>query len=381
MDRTASPAEQNVRVPHRRHGSPLSDEGNDPRNHRTSTTSTGLGANGSFVLGPGRCGSTMLSDILNSHPRVLSLSEFLTFLGSRSFLPGKIDGPAYWRRLSEQTLFFRNVMTPENAPREFLYPRVNGRYPLTHVPPLLATTLPHLSDDPDRLFDELEEFVRHLPRQEMEQHHAALFDHLAKKFDRDIWIERSGLSLMYARIAPSLFPRSKLVFMFRDGRDVALSLQAFRPARTIIWSWIWLRRLGLNPVSIDNPWGRSRLFSLSERVLAPVHPTGWMLRTPPPLEQCAAFWSALTRNALACIRDLPTEQCHILRYERLTSDPAHEICKLMTFLGVDVSPDWLERAARIPEQREPRWKQLPPAQQRNLSEWTQVARREVDALT
>ena len=29
-----------------------------------------------FVVGTGRCGSTMLSNMLREHPKVLSLSEF-----------------------------------------------------------------------------------------------------------------------------------------------------------------------------------------------------------------------------------------------------------------------------------------------------------------
>lgn len=42
-----------------------------------------------FIVGTGRCGSTMLSNMLRKHPDVLSLSEFLvavTDLGSRTAL-------------------------------------------------------------------------------------------------------------------------------------------------------------------------------------------------------------------------------------------------------------------------------------------------------
>ena len=33
-----------------------------------------------FIVGTGRCGSTMLSNMLREHPKVLSLSEFLPSL-------------------------------------------------------------------------------------------------------------------------------------------------------------------------------------------------------------------------------------------------------------------------------------------------------------
>ena len=45
---------------------------------------------GAFVLSSGRSGSTMLSDILASHPDIASLSEVLTYLGTRSLLPGRV---------------------------------------------------------------------------------------------------------------------------------------------------------------------------------------------------------------------------------------------------------------------------------------------------
>lgn len=49
------------------------------------------GHSGTFVLGPGRCGSTMVSDIVNLHPEIFSLFEFFSTQGARSQLPRKIS--------------------------------------------------------------------------------------------------------------------------------------------------------------------------------------------------------------------------------------------------------------------------------------------------
>ncbi len=38
-----------------------------------------------FVLSTGRCGSTTLSNILNLHPAILSISEFVSFTGIAAF--------------------------------------------------------------------------------------------------------------------------------------------------------------------------------------------------------------------------------------------------------------------------------------------------------
>ena len=38
-----------------------------------------------FVVGTGRCGSTMLSNMLREHPQVLSLSEFFSMISDAGF--------------------------------------------------------------------------------------------------------------------------------------------------------------------------------------------------------------------------------------------------------------------------------------------------------
>ncbi len=340
---------------------------------------TDLGHNGAFILGPARCGSTLVSEILKTHPDILSLSEFLAFQGTRALLPGPVSGATYWTRLSRQTRLMRRVMTAQTAPNEFLYPRVQGRFPIDNVPPVLATTLPHLSDDPDRLFDDLSTVVPRQPRQSMAAHHAMLFDRLMALCGGRIWVERSGMSLMYARHLPRLFPAAKIAMLYRDGRNVALSLQAFQPARLGIWTWAWLRRFGLNPIDPEWPVGRSPRLAFNERWMAPLLPLGWMLRTPPPLKACAGFWSALTLNALPEVLRLPADRRYLFSFERLTDDPHGEIARLMAFLGVDAAPGWLESAARLPQRLEPRWTRLDAGTRRDLTAWTQEARAAVTA--
>jgi putative sulfotransferase len=56
-----------------------------------------------FIVGTGRCGSTMLSEFLQEHDSVLSLSEFFCFatdLGGRiayCFPSGVLDGSQLWQ--------------------------------------------------------------------------------------------------------------------------------------------------------------------------------------------------------------------------------------------------------------------------------------------
>ena len=70
-------------------------------------------------------------------------------------------------------------MTPENAPSEFLYRPAMGRIPINNVPPLLASTLPHISEDPDAVFEALSNTVPYQPKQSVEEHHSMLFGHVS----------------------------------------------------------------------------------------------------------------------------------------------------------------------------------------------------------
>jgi len=94
---------------------------------------------------------------------------------------------------------------------------------------------------------------------------------------------------MQARVLRRGFEQAKVVFLHRDGRDVALSLRDFIPARLIIWNWMLFRKLGSNPIAIAAPTGASRKLALFERLFTPVFPVRRALSTSPPLTACAGF--------------------------------------------------------------------------------------------
>jgi len=53
-----------------------------------------------FIVGTGRCGSTMMSSVVRLHPRLLSLSEFFTSLAGRAFTLREPDGERFWKMLT-----------------------------------------------------------------------------------------------------------------------------------------------------------------------------------------------------------------------------------------------------------------------------------------
>ena len=110
---------------------------------------------GVFVVSTGRCGSTMLSNMLRLNPGILSLSEFFSLLMPDPLPAGELDAAAYWRLLSEPWVFFRHLYRLGLRVPEFLYvPGPGSRFTAaTGIPPILVTALPHLSEDPEGLYD------------------------------------------------------------------------------------------------------------------------------------------------------------------------------------------------------------------------------------
>nr|WP_303048830.1 sulfotransferase [Phaeobacter sp. HF9A] len=333
---------------------------------------------GAFLLSASRSGSTMLSQILRMHPEVLSLSELLTMQASRALLPGHISGAAFWRQLSRPTPLLRQLANPSVAPEEFLYHRVaRRRFDPDNCPPLLAVTLPHLFDDPDPVFDQLAPMICAAPRQRRADHYRHLFHCLAQDSNASLWIERSGGSLLAAPTLNALFPEAKKVLLLRDGRDTALSMQNYKPARFVIWMWKQARRAGVDVLSADAHLGRSRRIWLAELLGARLLPMRRIMAQPPSLQDCAAFWSAITLAGLRGLAQTPPEQLHVLRYEDIIEQPRPRLAGLADFLQISQDAAWLDAASPIPQPRAPRHRALPEQDREALDLWTAEARQAV----
>jgi hypothetical protein len=314
-----------------------------------------------FVVGTGRCGSTLLSRILHEHSEVLSLSELFSMLkGSlrrREFPAGEMDGRELWGILSASDRFADarirdGLITPEMG-----YPYGSGRFdPSTGVPLICHNLLPLLSDDPDALFDKLEAEVVTWPKRPAGDQYRALFGFLSDLLDRPVVVERSGASLTVVSALRRQFPEARFVHMYRDGPDCALSMlrhPVFRLTGMIAEA---ARACGLLDGSSSWEEIEAEVDRLARAGKVPETFNGlirWPFDTqrymnyPIPPAFFGELWSDLICAGIADLSELPPEQRTSMAYEDLLRDPQAELTRLAEFIGVPARSRWLRTSASL----------------------------------
>jgi len=322
-----------------------------------------------FIVGTGRCGSTMVSSIVRLHPRLLSLSEFFASLAGRAFTLRNPDGEQFWQLLSRLSPIAARMFARGYTMRELLYDFGPGaRFRPDNVPPIIATTLPHLTDDYEALYDELAPIVRAGCRAPLGDHYRFLFAWLCERFDRDLAVERSGSSLLLVPALARTFPEARFVHLYRDGRDAAISMQRHNFFRLTASFAAFLTRCGLDPFRPPFIYGASRLYAPIETAAFRLFPVETWLDRGVTVEAMGAYWSRLIESGVAFLAALPRERVLHLCYEDILVRPRAELARFMSFLGREFEDAaWLERASTIPHPTGSRWRQLPAAQRETLT--------------
>jgi hypothetical protein len=330
-----------------------------------------------FVVGTGRCGSTMLSNMLRDHPGVLSLSEFFSTVteGGRrgecfSQLP--IDGPHFWSIISERAPVLRFCLRHNVRYEECLYPcdDPSARFSRqTGVPGIMATTLPHLTDDHDRLLDLIGTLVANWRPAPIRDHYKRLFGWLASRFGRRLWIERSGASLGMVALLLQLFPDARFVHMIRDGRDAAISMHRHEGFQLLYVINMLQAYLGVDPLTSDDRSQLERVPADLRHFLPETFDIEHLRALPVSLSTWGASWSQQIVEGLPLFKGMPADRLLTLRYEDLVSDPTRQLDLLAQFLGDEfVDEDWSVRCAATVRTPKSTWCDLPEGEAHALTE-------------
>ncbi len=318
-----------------------------------------------FVVGTGRCGSTLLSRLLHQSPEMASLCEYFNGLdGARRFAAEPITGAAFWELIAQPHPFVTIVVSRGYKVEEIVYPYdrpgVRARRD-DHLPWIQVSMLPRLTDDPDRLFDQAHEFVLAQPVRQPRNHHVALFDWLATTCGKRVWNERSGSSIDYLGDLRDNYPDARFLHIHRAGEEAALSMRehaAFRLAISLVYR--------VYP-ELDAAAAFAHSTPPTDGSPDPFAP---ILEGRPPVEYFGRFWSDQLMRGYRAIAGLDRSQYAEVRFEDLVARPHETLRWIAEFFEIDpAAGGWIERAAALVRGVPPaRGGELPAADRARLAE-------------
>lgn len=314
-----------------------------------------------FVVGTGRCGSTLLGDLLGAHPAAVTINELLT-AGPEPLADEVTSGLGIVERLSRPHPVLSLLLRHRIEPSEFRYPidRPGARFTrATGVPGLLAAAIPSATASADAAWDELCGAAAGWPPADGSGHVSALARWFARRWDASIVIERSGGSLRLAPVLVERFPAARFVHLHRAGHDTARSMARHPFFQLDALRLRVLRKTGHDVFDGSLPADARAEVEALVPGLVPwaFDPHRFRARPPVTPVEFGLLWSSLLHRGVRALRSLPSDQVLHVDYAALCAAPARELRSIAGFLGLVPEPGWLADAAmrvRAPRSRDRR---------------------------
>ena len=302
----------------------------------------------------------MLSNMINLHPDLLSVSEFFSSLTSRAFRGRRLTGHAVFRRMNTLSPGGKALHRNGFWLDEFLYPLgPEARYPPHEVPPILCTTLPHITEDHEHVWDELATALKARGRQSLASHYRFVFEWLAHRFEKQVWIERSGASLLFVPVLARMFPDARFVHLYRDGRDTAISMSRHPYFRLRVQTEELLLKFGADPHAPFHLLGTSPYVPWGEWLRFQFFTAERYRRINIKLTAFGRFWNRMIQDGVGYLNELPPERVLAMRYETILSSPEQELDRFIHFVGPEwASSQWRRAASTLVQGNTSRWTQL-----------------------
>ena len=301
-----------------------------------------------FIVSTGRCGSTFVTHLLRNHPDILSLSEFWPNRVNLKelFSDEEMSGKTYIDLLSvpmAQDIFKIALTEKTQVPKETLH---ETNY-------IRRITLPTLVEDYDQLFNDIGEYTKKLPEAKPAVHILKIFDFIKEKMRKKVWVERTGASLDFLHRWKKMWPNLKLIHIYRDGRNCAISMSkhpAFK--QQIIRTEIDKSVTFYNIVPLDPD-----LVSIEEFTKREI-----------PLERYGELWNTMIMNGLDELKEVPGNQCFSMSYESLVENTEFQLRRLINFIDPDLESDeWIKKQLMLVHPGRSSWEELDDRQKERLT--------------
>lgn len=342
-----------------------------------------------FIISTGRSGSTALSDCIHLHSKLVSLSEMILSVHYNFGISGEEwkgfekqtwTGSEFWELLAQKEPIRLAPYEKKGLyNKEVLYKRTENTLfnEKTGLPAIASITLPHLTNEPDKLYQELEEIVPAFPEGSLPEQYSRLFEWMQQRFDGDTCVERSGFSTDAVEYLIDMFPKAKYVFLYRDPREIAVAFNRFQTMKMGKAILKAMEDTGADP---SDPSTEAEKLG-SYRWL---HPDYFELeklhQIEMPYTELGSWISKSLLHAGRVIEGLPETQQHWLRYENLLKTPERELERLIAFINPpsaskEANEQWIKKSARHLKSKPDAWTELPKEKRNALEETVQPALR------
>ncbi len=318
-----------------------------------------------FVVGTGRCGSTVMAQMLSKHPDNLIISEFSGGPDSRISLdPSAISGKAFAEILSASNLVtemmrFRTIEPKEI--RSYISP-TDFEKPWEALPSILTVTLPFLTPHPRELLDDCLVEVSSWPVRPIHDHYVAFFEFLQKRLNKKLWIERSGMSIEYLPKLYSCFPEGRYLHLHRDGRECALSMRQHLYFQLVVSFFADpMTEEELMQTEIGRP-------GLRPEDIAPSDPLRRRMTTDAPtIDKYGEYWSWQMLMGFKAFATMRPDQLLFMAFEDVLADPYRALKTINDWFELPSRPGWMDDAVAQLEKEVPtRYQTLSQADQEAL---------------
>jgi len=305
-------------------------------------------SNARFIVGTGRCGSTILSKMMNLHPDVAVFSEFLIAMDfTKKFGERQVSGDELADIIdcgvAAGSGAFKKIVAHLVTPEVVFeggvtsLPKDASKYRDNVFPDMLLLPLPHLFDEPAEVFEELVKFARAQPVRALSQHYLAIFEWLTRKAGKTIWIERSGGSIAWMSEMIDLFPDAKFLHLHRNPLDVALSMQRHNHFRVRAFKYFDLQTAGGVRWSDLDGSDLNNNLPTSPRLKA-------VMEHDVPLEYFLEDVSESILRGMKEVKRLSPSQYSEISFEQIMLDPVASLKTIADFFELAPDATWFGNA-------------------------------------